>query len=72
MDPAETSTSPANGASHAPSVGQAEFQAYERVRKSGRWNMFDPRARRATGLTAEEYAEVMRRYSELRAQADRD
>ena len=43
------------------------WKLYERVRKGGKWNMFDPRARRATGLSGERYSFVMRNYSALRA-----
>jgi len=43
------------------------WKAYERVRKSGRYNMFDPRARRDSGLGAEMYSFVMQHFSELRA-----
>ena len=42
-----------------------DFKKYERVRKSGSYNMFDPRARRATGLDKDEYLFVMDNYSEL-------
>jgi hypothetical protein len=45
----------------------ADWKAYERVRKGGKWNMFDPRARRATGLSEERYSFVMEWYSELKA-----
>ncbi len=44
----------------------AAWRAYERVRAGGRFNMFDPRARRLTGLSAEQYSFVMKNYSELR------
>ena len=29
---------------------QEDFKAYEMVRRSGMWNMFDPRAQQASGL----------------------
>lgn len=32
--------------------------AYEKVRKSGRYNMFDPRARKASKLTDEQYRQM--------------
>ena len=41
------------------------FLAYEMVRKSGKWNMYDPRAKYATRLSNEEYMFVMKNYSEL-------
>jgi hypothetical protein len=44
----------------------SDWKAYERVRKGGRYNMFDPRARRATGLSGERYKFVMRHFSELK------
>ena len=44
----------------------SQWRAYERVRKSGRFNMFDQNAVRLTGLSAKEYAFVMRNYSELK------
>ncbi len=47
----------------------ADYRSYERVRKGGKFNMFDPRARRAAGLDAEQYSFVMRNFSELREAA---
>lgn len=44
----------------------ADWKAYERVRKGGRWNMFDPRARRAASLSEDKYSFVMDNYSELK------
>lgn len=46
----------------------AAWHAYEKVRKGGRFNMFDPRARRLTGLSADMYSYVMQHYSTLKAQ----
>lgn len=48
----------------------SDWRAYERVRKSGRYNMFDPRARQATGLDKEDYVFVMQNFSELKAVAE--
>ena len=48
----------------------ADWKAYERVRERGAYNMFDPRARRATGLSGERYSFVMRHYSALRAELE--
>jgi hypothetical protein len=42
------------------------FRAYDRVRKSGHYNMFSPQARLATGLTEEEYENVMKNFSVLK------
>lgn len=47
----------------------ADFRAYEKVRKSGRYNMFDPRARRETHLGEERYTFVMNNYAALKTQA---
>lgn len=46
---------------------QKNWKAYERVRESGKYNMFSPRARRATGLSAEDYSFTMKYFSELQA-----
>ena len=45
----------------------ANWRAYERVRQSGKFNMFDPRARRASGLGEDGYLFSLRNYSALRA-----
>jgi hypothetical protein len=45
-----------------------QYVAYEKVRARNRWNMFDPKARKATGLTGEQYSFVMHNFSALRAQ----
>ena len=42
------------------------YNAYEDVRLSGEYNMFDPNARIMSGLSKEEYVYVMNHYSELR------
>lgn len=38
---------------------------YEKVRASGRFNMFDPRAISATGLVKEDFLFVMQNFDEL-------
>ena len=43
----------------------SDWHRYEKVRQSGRWNMFDPRARRATGMSQERYTFVMRNFVAL-------
>ena len=48
-----------------------DFKAYRKVQMGGRWNMFDPQARRATGLERDEYTFVMKNYSKLRAEVDK-
>jgi hypothetical protein len=42
------------------------FNLYYRVQLSGKYNMFDPRARQETGLSRSAYDFVMDHYSELR------
>ena len=46
------------------------FRKYERVRSSGRYNMWDSRAVIATGLTQEQYSYVMGAYDQLREQVE--
>lgn len=48
----------------------ANFKAYERVRQSGKWNMFSREAQLATGLDRDEYIFVMKNYESLQAQAE--
>ena len=45
----------------------ANWAAFEEVRDSGLYNMLDPRALASTGLSREDYAFVMKNYSELKA-----
>lgn len=47
-----------------------QYKSYEIVRNSGEYNMFDTRARLASGLTKDQYLFVMNNYSELREAAD--
>ena len=42
-----------------------DWKRYERVRKGGRYNMYFPQARAATGLSRERYAYAMDNYAEL-------
>ena len=42
------------------------FKKYVRVQMGGRYNMFDPRARAATGMDKAEYILVMENYSALK------
>lgn len=46
-----------------------DWRAFEKVRSGGRWNMYDPKARAATGLTGEEYGFVMKNFSALKEAA---
>lgn len=48
----------------------SDWRAYERVRKGGRYNMFDPRARQATGLDSRDYVFVMDNFSALKVAAE--
>jgi hypothetical protein len=43
-----------------------DYRAYEKVRKSGSYNMFSPLARTAAMLTKEEHLFVMENYSALK------
>ena len=47
----------------------AAYRAYEKVRSSGKYNMLDPKALLATGLSRPSYEFVMDNYSELRRDA---
>jgi len=42
------------------------FAKYVRVQLSGRYNMFDPRARAAAGMSEDEYIFVMENYDKLK------
>lgn len=43
-----------------------DWMKYEKVRASGKFNMFDPRARQATGLSRERYSYVLWQYETLK------
>ena len=45
----------------------ADYVDYERVRKTSRYNMFDPRARQSTGMTEDTYLFVIENFAALRA-----
>lgn len=45
------------------------YAAYEKVRQSGRFNMLDPRAMRASGLSEAEYVFVLDNFNALRVEA---
>lgn len=49
----------------------ANYKAYERVRASCRYNMYDPRARQAASLTKEEYSFVMQNFEALQEQYEK-
>lgn len=44
----------------------SDWKRYERVRRSGRHNMFFPQARAETGLSEERYSFALQNYSELK------
>ncbi len=43
-----------------------DFLAFEQVRRYGRWNMFDPMAKKSTGLDSDTYFGVIQHYNELK------
>lgn len=45
-----------------------DWRTYERVRLTGYYNMFDPRAREMTGLTRERYIFILENYSGIQDQ----
>lgn len=50
----------------------ANWRRYEKVRLRGRWNMFFPQARAATGLTPEEHSFCIENYGELKEEAEKE
>lgn len=46
-------------------ITKSDFTAYEDIRQMGMYNMFDPAARRLSGLDPATYRGVMRNYTEL-------
>ena len=46
-------------------ITKDKFLEYEEVRKSGRFNMFDSKARKVTTLTIKEWTTIMMDYSKL-------
>ena len=47
-----------------------DFKRYLKVQKSGKYNMFDPRAIALTGLTRKQYIFVIENYEGLSETAD--
>jgi hypothetical protein len=47
-----------------------DFKAYRKVQMGGKYNMFDPRAVRATKLADTEYSFVMKNYVALQKEVD--
>lgn len=48
----------------------ADFHAYERVRRSNKFNMMDPRAQEATGLSRDGFRFVLSNFSQLKQAAE--
>jgi len=48
------------------------FKKYFGVQMGGRYNMFDPRARAATGMTEDEYVFCMEHYGELEEASEKN
>lgn len=48
------------------------FKKYFGVQMGGRYNMFDPRARAATGMDKDEYIFVMENYSALKEASEKN
>ena len=48
----------------------ADFKAFRFVQGSGKYNMLDPKARQATGMTPEQYEFTMANYKALQTIAD--
>ena len=46
-------------------ISRDEFLAFAEVRKSGEYNMFEPRAREVAGLSKEKWFEIIRQYNQL-------
>jgi len=49
-----------------------DWRSYERVRSGGLYNMFDPRAREATGLPSDRYTFILGEYSNIQDQIAED
>ena len=53
-------------------VTKGQFLQYKAVQESGAYNMFDPRAKEASGLDNETYIEIIRNYEELEEKYEGD
>ena len=49
-------------------ITKEQFEKYLKVQNSGRFNMFDPRARQAAGLDKEQFMAIISNYNELTKQ----
>jgi len=47
-------------------ISENKWNQYRRVQDGGRYNMFDPRAKRLTTLTRREWVTIMENYSDLK------
>jgi hypothetical protein len=47
-------------------ISKDQFLAFEGVRRYGRWNMFDPMAKKASGLDDDTYFGIILHYTELK------
>ena len=48
-------------------ITKGQFASYKAVQESGAYNMFDPRAKSASGLDDKTYIEIIKNYDELEA-----
>jgi len=46
-------------------ITEEKFNEYKRVKESGAYNMFDPRARELTELSKAEWSTIMKEYKKL-------
>jgi len=46
-------------------ITENEFLAYEGVYRYGKWSMFSPEAREATGLNRKKYLAIIENYNKL-------
>lgn len=51
-------------------VTKEDYEAFEEVRCFGKWNMFDPLAREASGLDRDTYLFIIENYEELQKEHD--
>ena len=48
-------------------ITKSQFMRYKAVQESGAYNMFDPRAKSASGLDDKTYVEIIKNYDDLEA-----
>tara|TARA_R100001163_G_scaffold65834_1_gene65476 strand:- start:12082 stop:12249 length:168 start_codon:yes stop_codon:yes gene_type:complete len=46
-------------------ISKEDFNAFVTIQTSGAYNMFDPRARAATGLSKDKFFKIIKEYDEL-------